>query len=88
MSTAWWIKASPRRKGSIGKRKFRWDLLGLQDPAVTASTPSIEDVRRQIKSAASYGLSAETLLRSREKDGQPKPRSKVSETSRKRGTAQ
>lgn len=88
MSTAWWIKAAPRRKGSIGKRKFRWDVLGLQDPAVTASTPSIEDIRRQIKSAASYGLSAETLMRSREKDERPKPGSRVSGVSRKRGASQ
>lgn len=58
MHKAQWFKASPRRKRSFGKRKFRWDVLGLQTPAVT-STPSIDEVRRHIQLAASYGLSVD-----------------------------
>ena len=74
---SWWMKASPRRRGSLGKRKFRWDVLGLEHPAETLSPPSIEDVRRQIISASSYGLSPETLARSRKKGGRHKPASKA-----------
>ena len=87
MYPTWGIKASPRRRGSICKKQLRWEALGLQDPAATSSTPSIEDVRRQIISASNYGLSPATLARSREKGGQPKWRSKAPGESRKGGAA-
>ena len=74
---SWWMKASPRRRRSIGKRKFRWDVLGLEKPGETLSTSSIEDVRRQIISASNYGLSPETLARSRKKGGRLKAKSKA-----------
>lgn len=69
---SWWMKASPRRRRSIGKMKFRWEVLGLHDPAESSSTPSIEDVRRQIVSASHHGLSPNTLARSREKQKRTK----------------
>jgi hypothetical protein len=46
---------------------------------------SIEDIRRQITSAASQGLSSDTVSRSQEKAGHSKPGSKVSVATRKRG---
>lgn len=85
MYPSWGIKASPRRKGPTSKKKFRWEVLGLQDPSVTSSTPSIEDVRRQIISASNYGFSPNTLARSLEKNGQPPRRSKATADTRKRG---
>ncbi|MGC4097907.1 MAG: hypothetical protein QM706_12390 [Nitrospira sp.] len=87
MSTAWWLKASPRRKGSLGKRQFRWNVLGLHNPAEASSPLSIEEVRRQIISASRYGLSPETLTRSREKNGRPQRGPKSSAATRKRGAA-
>ncbi len=88
MSTSWGTKASHRRKRAIRRTKVRWDLLGLQDPERTPSTMSIEDIRRQITSAASQGLSPDTLSRSRQQDGRAKPRSKVSVSTRRRGATE
>lgn len=87
MNTSWGTKASHRRKRAIRRTKVRWDLLGLQDPEQTTSTTSIDDIRRQIISAASQGLSPDTLSRSHAKDGRPKPRPKASVATRKRGAA-
>ncbi len=86
MNTSWGTKASHRRKRAIRRTKVRWDLLGLQDPERTSSTTSIDDIRRQVTSAASQGLSPDTLSRSRQKDGRPKPGSKASVITRKRDT--
>jgi hypothetical protein len=88
MNTSWGTKASHRRKRAIRRTKVRWDLLGLQDPERTPSTTSIEDIRRQITSAASQGLSPDTLSRSHQQDGRPKPRSKASVSVRRRGAAE
>ena len=87
MNTSWGTKAPHRRKRAILRTKVRWEVLGLQEPAQTSSTMSIEDIRRQITSAASQGLSPDTVSRSRQKDGRPKPGSKASVATRKRGTA-
>ncbi len=87
MNTSWGTKAPHRRKRAILRTKVRWEMLGLQDPAQLSSAPSIEDIRRQITSAASQGLSADTVSRSRQKDGRPKPGSKASVATRKRGAA-
>jgi hypothetical protein len=87
MNTSWGTKASHRRKRAIRRTKVRWDLLGLQDPERTTSTTSIDDIRRQIISAASQGLSPDTLSRSHAKAGNPKPHPKVSMATRKRGAA-
>jgi hypothetical protein len=84
---SWWMKVSPRRRRSIGKRKFRWEMLGLQDPAESSSTPSIEDVRRQIVSASHHGLSPNTLARSHKEQKRTKSRLKASRDTRKRGVA-
>ena len=70
MDPSWRVKGSSRRRGSTHKWKVRWEVLGLQDPAVISGTTSIEDVRRQIISASNHGLSPETRARSREQDGQ------------------
>lgn len=66
MFTPWGGKGSNRPKGTR-KRKVHWDALGLRDPTVTSSTPSIEDLRRQIISASNHGLSRETLARAQTK---------------------
>ena len=87
MNTSWGTKAPHRRKRAILRTKVRWDVLGLQEPAQTSSTMSIEDIRRQVTSAASQGLSPDTVSRSRQKDGRPKPGSKPSVAARKRGAA-
>jgi hypothetical protein len=73
MNTSWGTKASHRRRRAIRRTKVRWDLLGLEDPERATSTTSIEDIRRQIISAASQGLSPDTLSRSHAKAGRPKP---------------
>jgi hypothetical protein len=87
MKTSWGTKASNRRKRAIRRTTFRWDVLGLQDPAQSSSSMSIEDIRRQIISASSQGLSPDTLSRNHVKDGRPKSRAKASASIRKRGTA-
>jgi hypothetical protein len=87
MNTSWGTKAPHRRKRAILRTKVRWEILGLQDPAQLSSAPSIEDIRRQITSAASQGLSPDTVSRSREKEGRPKPGSKAQGATRKRGAA-
>jgi hypothetical protein len=87
MNSSWGTKAPHRRKRAILRTKVRWEILGLQDPAQLSSAPSIEDIRRQITSAASQGLSPDTVSRSREKEGRPKSGSKASSVTRKRGAA-
>jgi hypothetical protein len=87
MNTLWRSKAPHRRKRAIRRTKVRWDILGLQDTGQLSSAPSIEDIRRQITSAASQGLSPDTLSRSRQKNGSPKSGSKASVATRKRGAA-
>lgn len=89
MNTSWGSKAPHRRKRAILRAKIRWEMLGLQDPAQSSSVPSIEDIRRQITSAASQGLSPDTVSRSqqKEKDGHSKSGSKLSLATRKRGAA-
>lgn len=67
MYTPWGTKGSHRSKLGTRKTKVHWDALGLQDPAATSSAPSIEDIRRQIISASSAGLSPESLARSQAK---------------------
>ncbi|MDH4081795.1 MAG: hypothetical protein OEU68_18520 [Nitrospira sp.] len=84
MNTSWGAKAPHRRKRVVVRTKVRWEILGLQDPALSSSSPSIEDLRRQITSAASSGLSSETLSRLGQKDGRPKSRRKTA-ANRKRG---
>jgi hypothetical protein len=87
MNTSWGTKATYRRKRAILRTKVRWSLLGLEDPAQASSTLSIDDIRRQISSAASQGLSADTVSRSLRKNQRPKPGSKASVASGKRGAA-
>ena len=87
MKTSWGTMTSQRRKRVTRQTKFHWDVLGLQDPAQTSSALSIEDIRRQITSAASQGLSPDTLSRSRQKEVRSKPVSNVSMSTRKRKTA-
>jgi len=86
MKTSWGANASSRRKRVVPRTKVRWEILGLQDPAQSSASPSIEDLRRQITSAASWGLSLDTLSRSGEKDVRPQSRPKTA-ANRKRGGA-
>jgi hypothetical protein len=60
-------------------------MLGLQDPSQSSSTPSIEDIRRQISLAARQALCSGTVSRSQPKDERTKPGTKVSVATRKRG---
>ncbi len=85
MTPPWGTKTSRRRKRAILRTRFRSNVLELHDPAQTSAAPSIDDIRRQITSAASQGLSLNTLSRSREKGGRQKPASKASVAPRKRG---
>jgi hypothetical protein len=85
MNTSWGTKSSHRRKRSILRTKVRWEVLGLQNPASSSSAPSIEDIRRQIISASSYGLSPDTLARTQTKGPARKPVPKVGESTRKPG---
>lgn len=48
-------KTSRRRKVTRLKHKVRWEQLGLQEPASTATSLSIADIRREISSMASQG---------------------------------
>lgn len=87
MKTSWGTKAPHRRKQAILRTKVRWERLGLEDPAHAPSALSIEDIRRQITSAASQGLSPDTVSRSHRTDGHSKAGSKKVGTTRKRGAA-
>ena len=85
MKTSWGMKAPHRRKQSALRTKVRWEKLGLEDPSQASSALSIDDIRRQITSAASQGLSPDTISRSHQKNGHPKSGSKALATARKRG---
>ncbi len=87
MKTSWGTKAPHRRKQASLRTKVRWERLGLEDPAQSPRALSIDDIRRQITSAASQGLSPDTVSRSHQKDGHVKPASKKSAPTRKRGAA-
>jgi len=88
MKTSWGANASYRRKRVVPRTKVRWEMLGLRDPAQSSSSPSIEALRRQIISAASSGLSSDTLSRSGQKDVRPKSRRKVATTQKRGGASQ
>jgi hypothetical protein len=62
-------------------------MLGLQDPTLLSSSPSIEDIRRQISLAARQGLCSDTVSRSQQKGERIIPVSKISVATRKRGAA-
>jgi len=85
MDTPWGTKGSHRSKPRTSKPKVHWDVLGLQDPAVTSSTPSIDDIRRQIILASSSGLSLETLARVQTKGASRQSPSKVAVPTHKPG---
>ena len=84
MKTSWGAKTSHRRKRVVLRTKVCWKILGLQDPTQSSSPPSIDDIRRQITSAASWGLSSDTLSRSSQKDMRPKSRPKPTAANRQR----
>jgi hypothetical protein len=88
MYTPWGTKGSHRPKRGTRKTKVHWDVLGLQDPAMTSSTPSIEDIRREIISASSTGLSRETLARAQTKgvSRQSGPKAAITNTKQKVGS--
>lgn len=77
---------SHKSKHGTRKTKVRWDVLGLQDPAVTSLIPSIEDIRRQVISASNYGLSPDTLARSQTKSTPHKLGLKATGSTHKRGS--
>lgn len=67
-----WGSSKTSRKGrrTVTKTKIRWDVLGLQGPEHNTPSTSIDEIRRQVTSMASYGLDPGTRIRSA-----PKPRS-------------
>lgn len=83
MNLYWKTKVLSVRRVPNYQKLFRWEVLGIQDPAGTSCRPSIEDVRRQIISASHHGLSPATLARSHNKDA--KSRFKTPRDTRKRG---
>jgi len=84
MSSVWGAnKAARKRKRSVRKAKIRWDVLGLQDPALDGPTTSMEDIRRQVTSLASRGLGPGTRSRSGAKDSAAHAVSGVTAPSRK-----
>ena len=85
MYTPWGTKGSHRSKPRTPKPKVHWDVLGLQEPAVTSSTLSIDDIRRQIISASSSGLSLETLARAQTKGVSRHSGPRAAVPTRKRG---
>ncbi|HMS86616.1 MAG TPA: hypothetical protein PKD12_23565 [Nitrospira sp.] len=87
MKTAWGSKSPNRRRRVVLRTKVRWDKLGLQEPIGSTSAPSIDDLRRQITSAASQGLSPDTVSRSRREDGRPGSGANRSGSTRKRNPA-
>ncbi|HEX5646227.1 MAG TPA: hypothetical protein VFX56_04605 [Nitrospira sp.] len=87
MNTSWGTKRPRRRTRAVLRTKVRWEKLGLHKPERSSSATSIEDLRRQITSAASQGLSSDTVSRSQQKAGHSKSGSKGSVTTRKRGAA-
>ncbi len=85
MSTVWGgNKAARKRKRTVRKAKIRWDVLGLQDPALEGPSPSMEDIRRQVTSLASRGLGPGTRSRSGTKDSRAHAVSDAAVPSRKR----
>ncbi len=68
MTTGWWIKASHKQKRP-SRKTLQWDLLGLQGPVETSSALSMQELRRQIISASSQGLSPETVARAQQTKG-------------------
>jgi hypothetical protein len=85
MNRSWGTKTSHQRRRVVLRTKIRWQMLGLPDPTEPSSAPSIEDIRRQITSAASQGLSSDTISRSQQKAGHTKPGPKIPVATRKRG---
>jgi hypothetical protein len=53
-----------RNKRGKQKPKVRWEQLGLTDPSETNTTPSIEEIRREVTLMASRGLAQGTRTRS------------------------
>lgn len=75
-------KTSRKRKRTTLKTKIRWDVIGLQDPELLTTTPSMEDIRSQIISMASHEL--ESHVRSRQKDAARQPSTDAAASLRKR----
>jgi hypothetical protein len=53
-----------RNKRGKAKPKVRWEQLGLTDPSESNTTPSIEEIRREVTLMASRGLAQGTRTRS------------------------
>jgi hypothetical protein len=87
MNTSWGKKPAHRRKRTVLRTKVSWEKLGLKPLERSSSAVSIEDLRRQISSAASQGLSSDTVSRAQQKTEHAKPRSKGSVATHKRGAS-
>jgi hypothetical protein len=90
ISTTWGRgKTSRKGKRPALRTKIRWNLLGLDDPAL-AGTTSMEDIRRQISSMASRGFGPGTRSRSgvKEVSGQSESDSTTPIRKRRRGATE
>jgi len=75
-------KTSRKPNRTTLKAKIRWDVIGLQDPKLKATAPSMEYIRSQIIAMASQGLGAH--LHADEKNAPRKPSGKETDSIRKR----
>ena len=55
---------STKKTRRTSKPKIRWDVLGLSDPSLAASSTPIETIRREVSLLASSGFGKETTIRS------------------------
>lgn len=83
MNKTWGTKSPHQRRRVVLRTKVRWETLGLTNPTLSSSVPSIEDIRRQVSLAASQGLRSDTVSRSQQHDERGKSRSKASLATRK-----
>ena len=75
-------KTSRKPNRTTLKAKIRWDVIGLQDPKLKATAPSMEYIRSQIIAMASQGLGAH--LHADEKHSPGKPSGKATDSIHKR----
>lgn len=77
-------RAGKKKKKSVHKPKIRWQLLGLTDPNSIDTTSSIETIRREVSSLASYGFGPDTRSRSAAQESKSLGRNHKSSATRTR----
>ena len=79
-------KTSRKPKQTTLKAKIRWDIIGLPDPKLKTTTPSMEYIRSQIISMASQGLEAHLHPGKQTASHEPSQKATGSIRKRKRST--